>query len=58
MAILTLADGNVITLTGGVAGEKRWITVDASKDESLRDRTRGRAFNLQTYRYEAIFKKP
>jgi hypothetical protein len=54
--VVTLADGGVITLTGAVIGEKRWIQVAAPKDASLSAKTNGRAFEIATYRYDGIFK--
>jgi len=53
---VTLADGGVITLTGVVIGEKRWIQVAAPKDASLSAKTNGRAFEIAAYRYDGIFK--
>jgi len=54
--VVTLADGGVITLTGAVIGDKRWIQVAAPKDASLSAKTNGRAFEIATYRYDGIFK--
>jgi hypothetical protein len=56
VAILTLANGNVVTITGGIAADKRWITIAAPQDPQLTERTRDRAFNIETYRYDSIFK--
>jgi hypothetical protein len=53
---VTLADGGVITFTGTAAGEKRWIQVAAPKDASLSAKANGRAFEIATYRYDAIFR--
>ena len=53
---VTLADGSVLTLTGAVAGDKRWIQVAAPKDAALNARTQGRAFEIAPYRYDAIFR--
>jgi hypothetical protein len=55
-AILTLSDGNVLTLTGTTAGDKRWIEVQATKDAALTAKTQNRAFEVATYRYDAIFR--
>jgi len=55
-AIVTQADGNVITLTGTVSGDKRWIQVSASKDAALTAKGQGRAFEVAAYRYDAIFR--
>ncbi len=53
---VTLADGSVITFTGTAAGEKRWIQVAAPKDASLSAKANGRAFEIASYRYDAIFR--
>jgi hypothetical protein len=53
---LTLADGDVITLTGAVAGTKHWVQVTSTKDAALTARAKGRAFEVASYRYDAIFK--
>jgi hypothetical protein len=53
---LTLTDGEVVTLTGAVAGAKHWVQVSSSKDATLTARTQGRAFEVPSYRYDAIFK--
>jgi hypothetical protein len=55
-AIFTLADGNVITLTGTAAGDKRWIEVKSSKDAALDAKAQNRAFEVASYRFEAIFR--
>ncbi len=55
-AILTLSDGNVITLTGTQAADKRWIEVKASKDAALMAKAQDRAFEVASYRYDALFR--
>jgi hypothetical protein len=55
-AILTLSDGNIITLTGAVAADKHWVQVVSSKDAALTAKARGRAFEVASYRYDAAFK--
>jgi hypothetical protein len=55
-AIVTQADGNVLTLMGVAAGDKRWIQIAASKDPTLTAKTQGRAFEVANYRYDAIFR--
>jgi uncharacterized protein DUF4340 len=55
-ATVTLADGNVLTLTGVIVGEKHWIEVASSKDATLTAKTAGRAFDIAPYRYDGIFK--
>jgi hypothetical protein len=54
--VVTLSDGNVVTLTGTVAGSKHWIQVEAAKDPALTVKAHGRAFEIDSYRYDAIFK--
>jgi Domain of unknown function (DUF4340) len=56
VATLTLADGNVITLTGATSGDKHWIELQASKDADLDAKLAGRAFEIAGYRYDAIFR--
>ncbi len=55
-AIFTLTDGNVITILGVAAGDKRWIQVTASKDAALDAKTQKRAFEVASYRFDAIFR--
>jgi hypothetical protein len=55
-AIVTLTDGNIITIIGAVIGDKHWIQVKSSKNAALTAKTGGRAFDVATYRYDAIFK--
>jgi hypothetical protein len=55
-AIFTLADGNVITVTGAAADDKHWIEVQSAKDEALDAKARNRAFEVAGYRFEAIFR--
>ena len=55
-AVFTLEDGNVITLTGAMAGDKRWIEAQSSKDTALTQKAQGRAFEIASYRYDAIFR--
>ncbi len=56
VATVTLSDGNVITLSGAVVGDKHWIRVKASKDAALDAKTAGRAFDVAGYRFDAIFR--
>lgn len=56
VATVTLADGNVITITGVVSGDKHWIQLKASKDSALTEKSAGRAFEISNYRYDAIFR--
>jgi hypothetical protein len=55
-AVFTLADGNVITLTGTGAGDKRWVEVQTTKDAALNTKTQNRAFEVASYRFDAIFR--
>jgi len=56
VATVTLSDGNVITVSGAVVGDKHWILVKASKDAALDAKTAGRAFDVAGYRFDAIFR--
>jgi hypothetical protein len=56
VATVTLSDGNVITLSGAVVGDKHWIQVKASKDAALNAKTADRAFDVAGYRFDAIFR--
>ena len=53
---VTLSDGNVITFTGIAAGDKRWLQVAASEDAALTAKSKGRAFEISNFRYDAIFR--
>jgi hypothetical protein len=53
---VTLADGNVITVTGASSGDKRWVQLKSTKDAALNARAAGRAFEISSYRYDAIFR--
>jgi len=55
-AIITLSDGGTISLTGTQAADKRWIEVQPGKDAALAAKTQGRAFEVASYRYDAIFR--
>jgi Domain of unknown function (DUF4340) len=55
-AIFTLADGNVITVTGAAADDKRWVEVQSAKDASLNAKAKNRAFEVASYRFDAIFR--
>jgi hypothetical protein len=56
VATVTLSDGGVITFTGTAAGDKRWIQVADPKDAAVSAKTSGRAFEIATYRYDAVFR--
>jgi Domain of unknown function (DUF4340) len=53
---LALADGSVVTFTGAVIGDKRWVKVAAPKDAALSAKANGRAFEMASYRYDGIFR--
>lgn len=55
-AVVTLSDGNAITLTGAVVADKHWVQIKSSKDTALTAKAQGRAFEVAGYRYDAIFK--
>ena len=55
-AIFTLDDGAVVSLAGAPAGDKRWIEVQSSKDAALAQKAKDRAFEIASYRYDAIFR--
>lgn len=55
-AVFTLADGSVITLEGVAVGDKRWVSVRGAKDPALAAKAENRAFELASYRYDAIFR--
>jgi hypothetical protein len=54
--IVTLTDGKVLTLIGTVVSDKHWIQATSNKDADLTAKTRGRAFEIASYRYDEIFK--
>jgi Domain of unknown function (DUF4340) len=56
VAVVTLSDGSVITLTGAAIGDKHWIQLQASKDAALNAKTAARAFEIASYRFDAIFR--
>jgi hypothetical protein len=45
-----------VTLTGVAAGDKRWIEVQSSKDAGIARKAKDRAFEIASYRYDAIFR--
>jgi hypothetical protein len=55
-AIITLSGGDVITLLGMPIAAKHWITVTGSKDRALAAKAKDRAFEVASYRYDAIFR--
>jgi hypothetical protein len=48
--------GASVTLAGAPAGDKRWIEVQSSKDTALAQKAKDRAFQIASYRYDAIFR--
>jgi Domain of unknown function (DUF4340) len=55
-AIFTLTDGNVITVTGTAADDRHWIEVQSTKDAALNAKAQNRAFEVASYRFDAIFR--
>ena len=55
-AVFTLEDGTIVTVTGAAAGDKRWIEVQSSKDPALAQKAKDHAFQIASYRYDAIFR--
>jgi hypothetical protein len=55
-AVFTLSDGNVLTVTGAAIGDKRWIQIQATKDPALAAKAQSRAFEVASYRYDAMFR--
>jgi hypothetical protein len=53
---VTLAGGNIVTLTGVVIGDKHWIKVAATQDAALTAKATGRAYEISNFRYDAIFR--
>ncbi len=56
VATVTLSDGNVITMTGAVIGDKHWVQLRSSKDTALDAKVAGRAFDIAGYRFDSIFR--
>ena len=56
VATVIMSDGNVITLSGAVSGDKHWILIQAGKEAALNAKAAGRAFEIASYRYDAIFR--
>ncbi len=54
--VVALSDGDSITLSGSSDGDKRWITVASTKNAALDTKSKGRAYAIPRYRYEAIFR--
>jgi hypothetical protein len=55
-AHISLFDGGSYSITGASAGDKHWITVEAPNDPALASRTKYRAFEIASYRYDGIFR--
>jgi len=55
-AVLTWSDGKSISLIGSPSADKHWIQVKAGADAALEAKTKGRAFEIASYRYDAIFR--
>ena len=56
IAEISLTGGATLTITGTAAADKHWIQLKSSDDAALNAKTQGRAFEVASYRYEAIFR--
>ena len=56
VATLTLSNGDAITISGAANGDKHWIRLQAGKDAPLNARTTGRAFEIASYQFDAVFR--
>lgn len=56
VAAVSLTDGTTITFTGTAATDKRWISLQSSKESVLAPQIHGRAYEIAGYRYDAIFR--
>ncbi|MFI4889391.1 MAG: DUF4340 domain-containing protein [Steroidobacterales bacterium] len=56
VATVTRTDGSVVGLSGAQAGDKRWLMIGPTSDAALSDRVHGRAFQIASSSYDAIFK--
>jgi hypothetical protein len=56
VATVALANGDTITISGAASGDKHWIRLQGGKDASLNARTTGRAFEIASYQFDAIFR--
>ena len=56
VATVTGADGNVLTITGTVSGDKHWIQLQTTKDAALNAKAAGRAFEIAAYRFDSVFR--
>ena len=56
VATVTFADGNVLTITGTMSGDKHWIQLQTTKDAALNAKAAGRAFEIAAYRFDSVFR--
>ena len=56
IAVITEKDGTVITVTGAVVGDKHWIEFAGVKDQAFAAKSKGRAYELASYRYDGILR--
>jgi Domain of unknown function (DUF4340) len=56
VATVTLSGGDAITISGAASGDKHWIRLQAGKDAPLNAKTTGRAFEIASYQFDAIFR--
>jgi hypothetical protein len=55
-AVVTMKQGASYTLLGTVAGERHWLQIASSPDAAQAAKTAGRAYEIPSYRFDAIFK--
>jgi hypothetical protein len=55
-ATLTLKGGAVVKFAGTASGEKHWVQIRDGRDAASASRAQGRAFEVASYRYDAIFR--
>ncbi|MGC2028789.1 MAG: hypothetical protein WA642_02085, partial [Steroidobacteraceae bacterium] len=56
VATVALANGDTITISGAASGDKHWIKLQSGKDAPLNARTTGRAFEIASYQFDALFR--
>ncbi len=56
VATVALANGDTITISGAASGDKHWIRLQGGKDASPNAKTTGRAFEIASYQFDAIFR--
>jgi hypothetical protein len=56
VATVALANGDTITISGAASGDKHWIKLQGGKDAPLNAKTTGRAFEIASYQFDALFR--